>query len=74
MMLNRIFKAPEQSFFLLGPRGIGKSTWLRAIYPNAYVIDLLSEETYQRLLAALFHGRTVNVSNIAREAGLTRTA
>jgi len=51
MILNRIFKAPEQSFFLLGPRGTGKSTWLRAIYPDAYVIDLLSEETYQRLLA-----------------------
>lgn len=50
-MLNRIFKAPEQSFFLLGPRGTGKSTWLRATFPNAYVIDLLSEETYQRLLA-----------------------
>ncbi|PIP08984.1 MAG: ATPase, partial [Syntrophobacteraceae bacterium CG23_combo_of_CG06-09_8_20_14_all_50_8] len=51
MMLNRIFKAPVQSFFLLGPRGTGKSTWLRAHFPNAYVIDLLSEETYQRLLA-----------------------
>ncbi|RPJ14126.1 MAG: ATP-binding protein [Desulfobacteraceae bacterium] len=51
MMLNRIFKAPEQSFFLLGPRGTGKSTWLRATFPNAYIIDLLSEETYQRLLA-----------------------
>ncbi|MFH1912369.1 MAG: ATP-binding protein [Pseudomonadota bacterium] len=51
MMLNRIFKAPEQSFFLLGPRGTGKSTWLRAHFPDAYVIDLLSEETYQRLLA-----------------------
>jgi len=51
MMLNRIFKAPEQSFFLLGPRGSGKSTWLRATFPDAYVIDLLSEETYQRLLA-----------------------
>ena len=51
MLINRIFKAPEQSFFLLGPRGTGKSTWLRTIFPNAYVIDLLSEETYQRLLA-----------------------
>jgi len=50
-MLNRIIKAPEQSFFLLGPRGSGKSTWLRATFPDAHVIDLLSEETYQRLLA-----------------------
>jgi len=51
MILNRIIKAPEQSFFLLGPRGSGKSTWLRGTFPDAHVIDLLSEETYQRLLA-----------------------
>ena len=35
----------------MGPRGSGKSTWLRATYPDAHVVDLLSEETYQRLLA-----------------------
>jgi len=50
-MLKRIFKAPLQSYFLMGPRGSGKSTWLRATYPDAHVVDLLSEETYQRLLA-----------------------
>lgn len=49
-MFNRILKAPEQSFFLLGPRGSGKSTWLKAIFPEAHLIDLLSEATYQRLL------------------------
>ena len=51
MMLPRILTAPEQSFFLLGPRGSGKSTWLQAIFPEAHVFDLLAEETYQRLLA-----------------------
>jgi predicted AAA+ superfamily ATPase len=50
-MLKRIFKAPLQSYFLMGPRGSGKSTWLRAKYPAAHVIDLLSEEIYQRYLA-----------------------
>jgi predicted AAA+ superfamily ATPase len=50
-MLKRILKASEQSFFLLGPRGSGKSTWLRSMFPDAHVIDLLSEETYQRLLS-----------------------
>src|SRR6266699_5236483 len=50
-MLPRILKAPEQSFFLLGPRGSGKSTWLQATFPDAHVFDLLAEETYQRLLA-----------------------
>jgi predicted AAA+ superfamily ATPase len=50
-MLKRILKVPEQSFFLLGPRGAGKSTWLRSMFTDAHVIDLLSEETYQRLLS-----------------------
>ena len=50
-MLKRILKPPSQSFFLLGPRGTGKSTWLRALFPDAHLIDLLSEATYQGLLA-----------------------
>jgi len=50
-MLSRIIQVPEQSFILLGSRGSGKSTWLRAAFPDARVIELLSEETYQRLLA-----------------------
>jgi predicted AAA+ superfamily ATPase len=50
-MLKRILAPPPQSFFLLGPRGTGKSTWLRALFPDAHVIDLLSEATYQDLLA-----------------------
>ena len=49
-MLKRILKPPAQSFFLLGPRGTGKSTWLTALFPDAHVIDLLSETTYQGLL------------------------
>ena len=51
-MFQRILQAPAQSFFLLGPRGSGKSTWLRATFPEAHVLDMLAEETYQRLLAS----------------------
>jgi predicted AAA+ superfamily ATPase len=79
-MLRRILKAPEQSFFLLGPRGTGKSTWLRAAFSHAHVIDLLSEETYQRLLAnpgqfadelrAVPNGSWVIVDEIQRLPGL----
>ena len=50
MILPRIIKAPEKSFFLMGPRGSGKSTWLRSTFPDARVIELLSEEKYQQLL------------------------
>jgi predicted AAA+ superfamily ATPase len=49
-MQPRILSAPRQSFFLFGPRGSGKRTWLRAAFPEAHVIDLLSEEKFQRLL------------------------
>ena len=50
-MLHRKLQTPEQSFFLLGPRGSGKSTWLRAKFPDAHFVDLLSEATYQSFLA-----------------------
>lgn len=39
--IKRLLKAPSQSFFLLGPRGTGKTTWLKAHYPQAVWIDLL---------------------------------
>lgn len=75
-MIKRILTIPKQTFFLLGPRGTGKSTWLKAAFPNAHLIDLLSEETYQRLLAnpglfanelrALAAGRWVIVDEVQR--------
>jgi predicted AAA+ superfamily ATPase len=40
-MIKRFLEIPNQSFFLFGPRGTGKSTWLKATFPNAYFIDLL---------------------------------
>ena len=52
IMFDRIIQPPTQSFFLMGPRGSGKSTWLQNRFPDAYSIDLLSEEIYQRLLAS----------------------
>ncbi len=76
MLLKRILKAPRQSFFLLGPRGSGKSTWLKGTFPDAHLVDLLSEETYQSLLAnpghfanqlrALHDGRWVVVDEVQR--------
>lgn len=45
--IPRFFHAPVQSFFLLGPRGTGKSTWLRQYFPHALWIDLLEPELLQ---------------------------
>src|SRR5512136_2463401 len=47
----RIAEPPKGSFFLFGPRGTGKSTWLRAAFPRAHRIDLLDEALYQSYLA-----------------------
>jgi predicted AAA+ superfamily ATPase len=47
----RIATVPKGSFFLLGPRGVGKSTWVRERLPEARRFDLLDETYYQELLA-----------------------
>ncbi len=47
----RLTVPPVQSFFLLGVRGVGKSTWARAQFPGATYIDLLDEARYQDYLA-----------------------
>ena len=47
----RLIRPPGQSFFLLGVRGVGKSTWARAQFPDAPRIDLLDEARYQDYLA-----------------------
>ncbi len=53
---TRILAPPSRSFFLLGVRGVGKSTWARTVLGDAEYIDLLDERLYQDLLAnpALF--------------------
>ena len=41
----RFFDESAGSYFLFGPRGTGKSTWLRTRHPDAAWIDLLDAET-----------------------------
>ena len=45
--IKRTFIAPKESFFLFGPRGTGKSTYLKDNFPNAKLIDFLDPETYR---------------------------
>jgi predicted AAA+ superfamily ATPase len=42
--IERFFKPPGHSFFLFGPRGTGKSTWLKQQYKNALFINLLETD------------------------------
>jgi len=48
---ERFFKAPRDSFFIFGPRGTGKSTWLKKTYPDAYMIDLLDDTTFRNYIS-----------------------
>lgn len=44
---GRFLQAHAGSFFLFGPRGTGKSTWLRARQGQALWIDMLDPETFR---------------------------
>jgi predicted AAA+ superfamily ATPase len=52
-MYPRLLTPPKRSFFLFGPRGTGKSTWVRETFPTARRIDLLDEALYQSYLARI---------------------
>jgi len=46
--LPRHLHDPGTSFFLLGPRGTGKTWWVNHTHPEALLLDLLDPETYRR--------------------------
>ena len=51
-MYTRIVTYPKhKSFFLFGPRGTGKSTWIKKKFKDSAYIDLLEAEIYTRLKA-----------------------
>ncbi len=48
-MFTRLLKPPQGSFFLFGPRGTGKSTWIGEHFPDAIRYDLLDTGESLRL-------------------------
>lgn len=48
-MIPRLLRRPDRSFFLFGPRGVGKSTWLKQKLPEALRLDLLDASLYLEL-------------------------
>lgn len=48
-MYSRLLKTPRQSIFLFGPRGTGKSTWIRGRFPKTTTYDLLDTGETLRL-------------------------
>ncbi|MBI5115096.1 ATP-binding protein [Candidatus Poribacteria bacterium] len=49
--IKRFLKPEKQSFFLLGPRGTGKSTFIKKAFPNALYVDLLLPDVFRNYAA-----------------------
>ncbi len=51
-MFPRLLQVPNRSFFLFGPRGTGKSSWVHEHLRDALYFDLLESEVYLELAAS----------------------
>lgn len=60
---SRINDLPGRSFFLFGPRGSGKTTWVRHALPGATLMDLRDERLFRSLATSpgLFGARLATV-------------
>ena len=47
--IKRLLKPPNRSFFLFGPRGVGKTTWLKSVLPDAIYFNLLEASLFLEL-------------------------
>ncbi|HSY50222.1 MAG TPA: ATP-binding protein [Thermoanaerobaculia bacterium] len=47
-MFTRALPTPRSSFFLFGPRGTGKSTWIHSRFEDAFVVNLLASDVMLR--------------------------
>jgi predicted AAA+ superfamily ATPase len=48
---ERFIREPSGSFFLFGPRGTGKSTWLMSRFADALWVNLLEPDVHRRFAA-----------------------
>lgn len=79
-MYTRSLRLPDRSFFLFGPRGTGKTTWLRQVLPDALWFDLLRTsvlldlsqrpDMFRQQVEALPRGRWVVVDEVQRMPSL----
>ena len=65
-MFARLYRPPAASYFLFGPRGTGKSTWLRTRYADALWIDLNDPENTRFYGAAPERLRAAVAANPSR--------
>ena len=75
-MYTRACRLPAHTFFLFGPRGTGKTTWLKQVLPDALWFDLLrtqvvlglsrQPESFRQQVEALPPNRWVVVDEVQR--------
>ena len=65
--IKRCILPYEESFFLLGPRGTGKTTWLKAQHNDAVVIDLLKPDVFRT-----FQARPESLADVVKGNAQTR--
>lgn len=51
MIARKVHLPEKHSCFLLGPRGTGKTTWIKACFPDSPYINLLAGRTFNLLAA-----------------------
>jgi len=79
-MFTRQYRLPDHSFFLFGPRGTGKTTWLKQVLPDALWFDLLrtqvvlglsrQPESFRQQVEALHRGRWIVIDEVQRMPAL----
>ena len=67
LLIRRFFILPDDHCFLFGPRGTGKSTWLRTMLPGAYFLDLLDDVAYRNYQAYPERLREVVLANLGKK-------
>jgi predicted AAA+ superfamily ATPase len=65
--VRRFLEPLAANFFLFGPRGTGKSTWLREIYPDALWVDLLAPDVHRLYASRPERLRELVAGNPGRE-------
>ncbi len=64
---SRFLKIPKSSFFLFGPRGTGKSLWLKQTFPKSIYLDFLSPEVFRAYASSPERLETVIAGNPAQK-------
>ena len=71
-IIRRLLPRPTRSFFLFGPRGTGKSTWLGQMFPKVLRLDLLDASLYLELARDPHHRTGRRRSQLLRRHNLRR--